>query len=128
LGTPVCALEYLNLVEVRDNGSVLTIIVESGTFEQRSRFQFAWPKYCAYRSTDEAQFIAWDLDLNDSNWQHTHLVRDSLWIADLMEGNDLLEFHYPGIQHFVICTMDYVTEILSHVNPEITSLKPDLEQ
>jgi len=50
-------------------------------------------------------------------------VLTSAWIADLADGNDLLQSHYPNIQHFVIGTSDCWVEVLSEEEPEITDLK-----
>ncbi len=121
--TSVCQLDSLNLVEIRDNGAILTIVVESANYQQVGRFQFVWTRYCAYRSIDEAHWIPWDLDPSDVIWHNTHRVKDSQWIVELAEGNGLLELDYPNLQHFVIATSDSWTEILSNRDPEISSLK-----
>src|ERR1700677_2203242 len=112
--TPVCAFEWLNLSELRDDGHSLEILVKYYGNGQSWCFKFIWERYTAYRSTYAVDYTAWDFDPNDSDWHNTHKILNSGWVSALEENYDA-DYEFPNLQHFVLCTSDYVTEILSEV-------------
>jgi hypothetical protein len=123
--TPVWEFSSLGLGQLRDEGGDLSITLDAYKAEQAGKFEFIWQRYCAHRTTDEGQFLPWDLDPEDSQWHHTHKVINSQWISYLSHSNDLLAILYPKLQHFVIATSDYWIEVLSEQEPVIRCCTPD---
>jgi len=81
-------------------------------------YKFHWQGHCyAYRSTYSEDYVAWDIDPNESEWHNTHKILNSGWVADLEKDHDPNDF--PKLHHFVLCTSDYVIEVLSEEEPLI---------
>jgi hypothetical protein len=116
--TPVCDYPWLILRELQVHSSKLEIEVYYHAENQSRCFKFIWEEHYAHRSTNAAAYLAWDLDTDESNWRNTHKILNSGWLSELVKNHDN-NYDFPILQHFVLCTADHVTEILSEVEPLI---------
>jgi hypothetical protein len=117
--TPLSKYSDLQFVKLIDDGT-LSITLNGGALGQQESFYFKWHRFCAYRNTlEEHGGVPWHLSDEQKLSGCTHLVTDSSWISYMREGDDLVDLLHPNANHYVICSGDYVTEIISNVEPEI---------
>ena len=97
--------------------NILDIRLNDGKQEISIKFE----NYPAYRNIlEEYRTALWrHLDKTSQRCGWTFEVLESLWSAELNNNEPLLEFHNPGLRHFVISTDDDVIEVLSNLEPKI---------
>jgi hypothetical protein len=118
--TAVSHIRFLRFVSIVDNGH-LAITVESPDNEESKLYTFTWKKFFAYRNILEENGVPWDLqqDIHPGLSGCTHKIDDSPWIAEMKARGDYLELLHPSAEHFVFCTSDYVTEVVSGYQPDV---------
>jgi hypothetical protein len=116
--TPLSGAKSVGFQSLIDDGKSLTLTVVA--FGHRT-FIFRWYEFCAYRNTLEEHRLPWDLDTTgDAESRPTALVDDSHWIAELRDGNDLMEILHPNARHYAIGSDLYTTEVIATADPEIS--------
>lgn len=119
--TPISGTYFVELVKLIDDGALSITFFVTTEEKQNLYYRFRWHEFCAYRNTLEEHRLPWNYRTETkSQSQPTNIVRNSSWIAELREGNDLLDILQSGVRHYVIGNATYTTEIISNQEPEIT--------
>lgn len=117
--TPLSQCKNISLKSLIDNGETLEVTFDSDS----SSYCFCWTEFLAYRNTLEVFSNPWDWDPDDQPRSGcTNMVKDSLWLVRMQTDSDLadvIETVYKGVNHYVIGSCKYTTEILSNKEPEI---------
>jgi hypothetical protein len=120
--TPISDSKELGMVSLHDNASTntLEVLLNDGKKEIRVTFN----NYPAYRNIlEEFRTKLWNhLTETSQRCGWTFEVVESTWVEELQKDESMLEFHFPGLRHFVISTGDDVIEILSDLEPQIEIL------
>lgn len=101
----------------------LTIVFSIARSGKRIKYSLVWERFCAYRNTDEAQYVPCALEDLPSPSGCTNVIANSEWIASLRDENDLFDILEPGAKHYAIASFDYITEVISKDDPIITQIE-----
>jgi hypothetical protein len=117
--TPISDSKWLGMISFYDvaESNILEIRLNDGKQEISIKFE----NYPAYRNIlEEYRTALWrHLDKTSQKCGWTFEVINSSWSEELNNEEPLLEFHNPGLRHFVISTNDDVIEVLSNLEPKI---------
>jgi hypothetical protein len=118
--TPVSQYKNLQFFKLIDDGQ-LRIFVSGYPSDVEKLYCFKWTKFFAYRNLIEEAGLPWTYDAEQLKVSGpTHTVEQSEWLQQLSLKNDMLNVLNAGAIHYVICSDDYVTEVISSGHPEIT--------
>lgn len=127
--TPIAEMDvaFLRLLDDVELGLSIFFAEEITLDQPPVHYCFRWKRFVAYRNIVEEACMPWDMQTNprrqDGSYPTTNIVEASSWIAELRMFGDSMDFHYPGVRHYVILNSSYSTEVISNVEPEITRIR-----
>ncbi len=116
--TLVSNLGNFDFVELRQQKR-LQIFFQTFADGKGQIFLFEWERYCAFRNVEEEQGPRFDFATDTLPGLNTYVNQTSSWVSDIRKDNDLLELCHPNVEHFVIFSSCYITEVISAEQPKI---------